>query len=767
MPTATPTATVPVGAVLLSEVYYQGDCSAEWVELANVSDRSVEAADWVIADNYGVTPIGLVLASREVAVIHGLGGGPDLECPAVPLAVAGSCLGNGLADKGDRVELRDGTGRLMDAMSYGDDLAHDGVPLAPAGMSLARPALPDGRLDDWQESAPGPGCLQTEPPAEPTVPPTMPATPSSTPTATASPEVPDPTATIVPTITVTTTDSPEVPAHTATPDPTASPTIAPMPPSAPQQQAGYRRYLPLAALRASSPQVPVLLISEVLYDGSTTDDGDEFLELHNFSGDPVPLAGYKVGDAEVAGDGEGMYQFPDDAVLPPHGTLVVARCAASFRQRFSALPHFELSPGSCPNSPEVADLARYTVWGRGSFALADSGDEVLLLAPDDGIIDAMAYGAGDFAAVGLTGAARAAYPYSLHRVAAMDRDDMSLDFSCEEPSPGAILELPDPAEPLAGPSWQGMTVFWGNLHAHSSYSDGAGPPELAYARARAAGLHFYAVTDHGYMLRPGEWYRLLAVAADASIPARFLALAGFEWTHSTQGHLNGFGTVDLTTREIPATADLAGLYEWLRARPEVVVQVNHPGLGGSFPGQEPANDERDLLSLQEVGNGTDRSKTYRVFEEQLLLSWRNGWFLAPTMGSDTHDHRWGSDTSARTGVWAPSLEARDLLDSLRQRRVFASEDANLAVAWRCGETWMGGLASELPASCVLLYWDGDGEAADVSILDFSGRVLSTWRLPSGQERSFSWPAEAAALWVKVSQEDGDRAWAAPVWSGGE
>lgn len=46
-------------------------------------------------------------------------------------------------------------------------------------------------------------------------------------------------------------------------------------------------------------------------------------------------------------------------------------------------------------------------------------------------------------------------------------------------------------------------VYFGNLHSHTSYSDGSGTPENAYRHARdVAGLDFLAITEHNH-----EWAR--------------------------------------------------------------------------------------------------------------------------------------------------------------------------------------------------------------------------------------------------------------------
>src|SRR5437773_6976888 len=44
-------------------------------------------------------------------------------------------------------------------------------------------------------------------------------------------------------------------------------------------------------------------------------------------------------------------------------------------------------------------------------------------------------------------------------------------------------------------------VFFGNLHSHTSYSDGSGTPTQAYTQARdTAKLDFLAITEHNHRL---------------------------------------------------------------------------------------------------------------------------------------------------------------------------------------------------------------------------------------------------------------------------
>jgi hypothetical protein len=142
-------------------------------------------------------------------------------------------IGNGLSNTGDRVILLDPTGKIIDALSYGDD---DTVILPPCydvpeGHSLERqPAgLDTNQAGDFADNAtPSPGY----------------GLPSATPTPT-----PTPTPSLTPTLTIT---SPflSTPTPTAiTPTPNLTPRLTPAPslttsPSASQAQSWIHTRIP-------------------------------------------------------------------------------------------------------------------------------------------------------------------------------------------------------------------------------------------------------------------------------------------------------------------------------------------------------------------------------------------------------------------------------------------------------------------------------------------------------------------------------------------
>jgi len=329
-----------------------------------------------------------------------------------------------------------------------------------------------------------------------------------------------------------------------------------------------------------------------------------------------------------------------------------------------------------------------------------------------------------------------------------------------------------------------MQAYFGDIHNHTSISDGSGTPAQALAAGEAAGFDFMAITDHSYAIDDAEWANTLA-AVDAATDADFVALRGFEYTQGAEGHINVWNSERHAVRtntgctycdytpNLENGSTVQGFYDWLsKATPYdsagMVMQFNHPGWI-NFNDWFYHPEISDVARLEEVGNGSGTS--YVFSEGEFIRSLDYGWKVGATNNADTHSTAWGTNIENRTGVWMPELTKSNLLDALRERRTFASEDKNFSLSMKANGYWMG---SEIPNTGSISFKingvDADGELATlVQVITNQGVVVDSLAPNSS---NFTWEPVLSITpgvhyyYVKVTQTDGDKIVSSPVWTMG-
>jgi predicted ribosomally synthesized peptide with SipW-like signal peptide len=155
--------------LVINEVYYHvgtgkgKDVDNEWVEIYNPTNDQVDISGWKICDNNSCDKIPTsTIPAKGFAVITNKSSTWDkwsIPDEAVKI-VLNSAIGNGLANDGDRVELKKADNTLVDAMSYGNDKTYFELPLSGKGKSLARivKGYDTNSATDWVINAtPNPG----------------------------------------------------------------------------------------------------------------------------------------------------------------------------------------------------------------------------------------------------------------------------------------------------------------------------------------------------------------------------------------------------------------------------------------------------------------------------------------------------------------------------------------------------------------------------------------------------------------------------------
>lgn len=303
--------------------------------------------------------------------------------------------------------------------------------------------------------------------------------------------------------------------------------------------------------------------------------------------------------------------------------------------------------------------------------------------------------------------------------------------------------------------------YVGNLHSHTSYSDGVGTPAQAYAHARdSAGIDFLAVTDHHNMLTELEYADVLFQADEYCEDGVFVAIAGQEWSGcdtvpGPPDHVVVLGAdYVFTTPEY----DLAGFYDELFESGAIGI-LAHPG-PGSF----------DRLAYSAVGDSRIHAVEVRhdVYQPQFITLLDNGWRLGADGSQDNHEATWG-DGPRWTVALACSLTREGILDAVTSHRTYSTLDRNLELTFRAHGCWMGeDIEHEDNILLSVDVIDPDaGDNIDLIELYQNGLVVN-WVTPNSNQCSWrpeiTPPAGDNYYFVKVHEGNDEKAWSAPIWA---
>ena len=354
-------------------------------------------------------------------------------------------------------------------------------------------------------------------------------------------------------------------------------------------------------------------------------------------------------------------------------------------------------------------------------------------------------------------------------------------------------------------------LYFGQLHSHTTYSDGSGTLEsaLSYIGSlpESANVDFVAFTDHSNYFDSsnaanpeGALYDMSLAAsgsqnlwnaykgAIANFNAKqndVVAIGGFEMTWSGgPGHINTFSTPGIVSRNNStlnnktADAGMKAYYALLSQAEGIdgISQLNHPGTTfGNFTDfayWDAVIDSR--VHLVEVGNGEGQigAGGYYPSYEQYTMALDKGWHLAPTNNQDNHKGKWGNANDARDVVLTDDFSEEGIYEAIRNYRVYATEDKNLEIGYSVNGMLIGSIIEEVPEvlnfDVTLFDPDSSDSISKVEVIVNSGKVAYTWSDPA-QLATGVLTAELAPdysyYYLRVTQGDGDIAVTAPVWVG--
>jgi hypothetical protein len=342
-----------------------------------------------------------------------------------------------------------------------------------------------------------------------------------------------------------------------------------------------------------------------------------------------------------------------------------------------------------------------------------------------------------------------------------------------------------------------LLPFRGNIHAHSSYSDGnqdglAVTPLQDFQYA-AASLHsdFLGISEHNHaqagMSLPN--YARGLQQADQATTSSFVALYGMEWgVISGGGHVVVYGVNQLLGWEpgnydvLTPRNDYQALFREINRRPGAFATLAHPNRTdyGNLTGTafSPRADSAIVGTVLRSGPATSTNTNYNNPSRgsytpyfQTLLA--KGYHAGITIDHDNHNTTFLRMAQSRLVVLAPALTKADIMDALRQRHFYASDDWNAEATFTLNNQPMGSIFAEQgPASITASVSDADNEpVTSLRLLrgvpgSGTAPVVVATAAAGATALSYVDPLAinaTAYYYAVISQADGDSLVTSPIW----
>jgi hypothetical protein len=365
-------------------------------------------------------------------------------------------------------------------------------------------------------------------------------------------------------------------------------------------------------------------------------------------------------------------------------------------------------------------------------------------------------------------------------------------------------------------------VYYGNLHSQTNHSDGGAAldachgaqrpqsapfgPRDAYTYAHGRRLDFLLTSEHNHMFdgsagvqrdadaeqARARFHLGLAEAAQyTSAHPGFLALYGLEWgVIANGGHLNILNGTELLGWEtgkdgVPVAdtytprSDYAGLYTLMRSR-GWLGQFNHPAPTGQFmvdgvPLGYTADGDAAMALCEVVNtnafstNDSESEPRRTIFEGACNQALEAGYHVAFSSNQDNHCANWGAAYTNRTGVLiarGQPFNRTAFMDAVRARRVFATMDKTAQLVLMANGQVMGArFANRGPLTLTAHFASSAGrQAASVRLMEgVPGRNGKVTVLGEVATITFTPSPGAHFYYARVTQDDGNILWSAPVW----
>ena len=352
---------------------------------------------------------------------------------------------------------------------------------------------------------------------------------------------------------------------------------------------------------------------------------------------------------------------------------------------------------------------------------------------------------------------------------------------------------------------QVLNFYYGNMHAHSRYSDGnkdsatthTSTPYQNFQFAKTA-LHFdfLGIAEHnhnGAGMERANYAKGLQQADSANQDGVFATMYGMEWgvIGPPGGHLLVYGINQLigwdTVNGVPnfdvynAKLDYNGLFTKIARTSGAFASMAHPAssdYSNIFASSVNTTYDSALIGCaiksgpafsEDTTYAGDTSKT--SYEARYKDALKRGYHVGAFLDHDNHYTTFGKMGASRTVVLAPSHSRANILDAFRKRRTQASDDWNVRVTFTINGKPLGTIFTDTanPQISVTVF-DPDLETTSSIVITYGipGSGSNPTTLTSSTTGSLAYTHAIATgasyyYYAVVTQADGDKIITAPIW----
>jgi hypothetical protein len=367
---------------------------------------------------------------------------------------------------------------------------------------------------------------------------------------------------------------------------------------------------------------------------------------------------------------------------------------------------------------------------------------------------------------------------------------------------------------LAVPAFSQYNFYFGNIHSHSSYSDGNKDstasgyyyPGDDYRYAKGSyHMDFLGISEHNHyssVNNPGmhvaDYAHGLYQADTANNDGSFVCMYGFEWgVISSGGHVVTYGVPGLIGWETGsgawgptnnytiycAKSNYANFWPLVNAYPSAFCTLAHPQTGDytDLAGAAAYSSSADsaiagvaIRSGSAFSTTTDYSDPApTLYENVYLKTLAKGYHLGPTADQDNHYTTFGRNNRIRTVVLANSLKRDSIMAAYKAMRFYASDDWNAQVTFTVNGNYMGSNISTNSNSSIYvsvtdpdagdnidsikIYYGSPGSGINATVLAYN---------TGSNTLNFTHTTIATNTYyyfARIKQVDGDIIWTSPVW----